>query len=73
MQNSNSNKQKVALKLEGLHCQNCVNSVTKALQKLAGISDFSVTVTDLECVIDTNLIKVEDIKNIIDELGFEAV
>ena len=65
--------QKVVLKLEGLHCQNCVNSVTNALKKIAGISDLLVTVSSLECNIDNNLVNLDLIKNTITDLGFDVV
>lgn len=57
------------LKVKDMHCQNCVNRITKAL-KAANII-FSVSLEDKTVTIDDDVF-VETAISILDDTGFEA-
>ena len=61
----------IILKLDGLHCGNCVKSVEKALREVAGVESVSVYLEPQQAIVEGNA----DPKALIDagdEMGFEA-
>ena len=61
----------IILKLDGLHCGNCVKSVEKALREVVGVESVSVSLEPQQAVVEGN----PDLKVLIDavdEMGFEA-
>ncbi len=62
------------IKINGLRCQHCVSSVTKALEGIQGVSDVSV---DLEKSAATYTadpgVHPDTIKEAISKIGFEVV
>ncbi len=59
------------VKIEGMRCQHCVASVTKALQEIDGISDVSVDLDKKEATYSGEADR-ETIKQAIAAIGFEV-
>ena len=57
------------IEVGGMHCQNCANSVTKALSALPGLSNVSVDLGK-GLVSFEGEAPVDDIKAAIDKIGF---
>jgi Cu+-exporting ATPase len=59
----------------GMHCAACVRRIEKALGALAGVTAASVNLATEKASVTYNpeLIKISDIKNAIEELGFKAL
>jgi copper ion binding protein len=62
------------LKVSGMTCQGCVNSVTKVLEELPGVARVTVSLDKGEARVDYDGTRVsrEDMKRVVDEAGFEA-
>nr|XP_014353102.1 PREDICTED: copper-transporting ATPase 2 [Latimeria chalumnae] len=64
----------VKLKVEGMVCQSCVNTIEGKIGKLHGVLKIKVSLSSQEAVImyQPRIIQPEDLKNQIDDMGFEA-
>lgn len=55
---------KIELKVEGLSCGHCVNTVQKILSEMSGVELVKVSLPDnAEIVFDENIVSLADIKN----------
>jgi copper chaperone len=59
----------------GMHCQNCVNSVTNAISALDGVSDVKVSLEEkaAHVVFDESKVSEQSIMNAIEDIGFDAL
>ena len=66
---------KESLKVEGMTCQHCVQTITDALEKIAGINKVAVYLDKKEVQVDYNDEKtnLQEISDKIVEVGFELV
>ena len=66
---------KESLKVEGMTCQHCVQTITDALEKIAGINKVAVYIDKKEVQVDYNDEKtnLQEISDKIFEVGFELV
>ncbi len=60
------------VKIQGMRCQHCVASVTKALEEIDGISDVRVDLSAGEATYNGEA-DLETIKKAIAAIGFEVV
>ncbi|KAJ3074640.1 hypothetical protein HK102_005749, partial [Quaeritorhiza haematococci] len=62
------------ISVKGMVCQSCVNTITKAVSTLPGVSTVTVSLEKELATIhhDTTLISIEDLINAIEECGFDA-
>jgi copper chaperone len=61
----------IQLKLDGLHCGNCVKSVEKALREVAGVENVTVTLAPQFATVEGSA-SAEALISAVDEMGFEA-
>ncbi len=62
------------IKINGMSCQHCVASVTKALSEIDGISDVQVNLENGETTFnEQNPVDEQTIKDAIKKIGFEVV
>ena len=61
----------IILKLDGLHCGNCVKSVEKALREVVGVESVSVSLEPQQAVVEGSP-DPKALIDAIDEMGFEA-
>lgn len=64
---------KKTVKIEGMSCEHCVKSVETALNSLEGIASVKVNLDKKEAVIEAVDVEDKDIKQTIDDIGFEVV
>lgn len=67
--------EKITLKIEGMTCGGCVNSVTNVLKPIAGVSSVNVTLTPGEASIEFDPAKTNtsEFRNAIEDAGFDVV
>lgn len=62
------------LKIEGMTCGHCVSSVTKELEKVAGVSEVSVDLATASAHISAeNSVSQEQLQAAIDEAGYKLI
>ncbi|HGO5823582.1 TPA: heavy-metal-associated domain-containing protein [Mannheimia haemolytica] len=61
----------ITLQLDGLHCSNCVKSVEKALNGVAGVSQVSVTLDPQIAVVEGSA-EAQALIEAVEEIGFDA-
>ncbi|AIZ78260.1 heavy-metal-associated domain-containing protein [Actinobacillus equuli] len=61
----------ITLKLDGLHCGNCVKSVEKALNAVEGVTKATVTLDPQQAVVEGSA-TAEALITAVDDIGFEA-
>lgn len=61
----------ITLKLDGLHCGNCVKSVEKALNAIEGVTKATVTLDPQQAIVE-GFASTEALIATIDDIGFEA-
>lgn len=67
--------QTIVLGVEGMSCGHCVKNIEGAVAKLAGIDSVKVSLADKNVTVtfDEGKTTVEDIKNSIDDQGYDVV
>ncbi|MDY2947816.1 heavy-metal-associated domain-containing protein [Mannheimia varigena] len=61
----------IKLQLDGLHCSNCVKSVEKALNEVAGVTQAIVTLENQTAIVQGD-VAAEDLIAVVEDIGFEA-
>lgn len=61
----------ITLQLDGLHCGNCVKSVEKALNGVAGVNQVSVTLEPQIAVVEGSA-EAQALIEAVEEIGFDA-
>ncbi|MDR0664334.1 MAG: heavy-metal-associated domain-containing protein [Helicobacteraceae bacterium] len=64
--------EKTAIKINGMHCRRCVESVTKALEPFATQIVVDLDNGEAAFVYDPQKTDLEEIKSAIDDIGFEV-
>ncbi|HZP03394.1 MAG TPA: heavy-metal-associated domain-containing protein [Terracidiphilus sp.] len=60
------------LSIEGMHCDGCVNRVTKALSSVDGVRVDSVMVGAATVTVDPKRVSPEQVAAAVDRIGFTA-
>ncbi|HIU73488.1 MAG TPA: heavy-metal-associated domain-containing protein [Candidatus Aphodousia faecipullorum] len=60
------------MKVEGMHCQNCVKAVTEAVSALPGAKGVEVSLEKGQVKWDEMGVSEEKVKEAIEDIGFEA-
>ena len=73
MTQSNNTKQ-ISFQIEGMTCSNCSNTIEKKLNSLDGIYNANINIATEKGQVqfDTSKIKLEDIRLVVDKLGYKA-
>nr|DBA32557.1 TPA: hypothetical protein GDO54_000340 [Pyxicephalus adspersus] len=74
MKGMNYKEEVVKIRIEGMTCQSCVNTIEGKIGKLQGVQKIKVSLTGQEAVIvyDPLYIQPEDLRKHIDDMGFVA-
>ncbi|KAM4700201.1 copper-transporting ATPase 2 [Discoglossus pictus] len=64
----------VKIRIEGMTCQSCVNTIEGKIGKIQGVRKIKVSLSSQEAIIMyySDIIQPEDLRNHIDNMGFEA-
>jgi copper chaperone len=62
------------LKIDGMHCQGCVSSVTKKLSEINGVSEVNVSLDDACAVVryDDKTVNVNSLVDAVENAGFDC-
>ena len=61
------------IKIEGMHCPNCVAAVKNALAELEGITHVDVSLEDAQAIVEAEEIADEVLQETIEDIGFDVV
>ena len=61
------------IKIEGMHCPNCVAAVKNALAELEGITHVDVSLEDAQAIVEVEEIADEVLQETIEDIGFDVV
>ena len=65
---------KIKLTISGMHCASCATNVEKALKKVRGVNNTSVSIMTNKAIIEAeDNLNPEDLKKVIDKLGYKIV
>lgn len=66
--------EKIEFKLEGLHCDGCVKSVTRMLTAVPGVDAVDVSLAESKASVayDPSLAQLADFKRAVERAGFKA-
>ncbi|MGA1875587.1 MAG: heavy metal translocating P-type ATPase [bacterium] len=66
---------KTSLKIEGMHCAGCVASVEKALSRINGVEEASVSLSaeTARVIYDPALVSLDDLAAAVDNLGYRVI
>nr|7SI3_A Chain A, P-type Cu(+) transporter [Xenopus tropicalis]7SI6_A Chain A, P-type Cu(+) transporter [Xenopus tropicalis]7SI7_A Chain A, P-type Cu(+) transporter [Xenopus tropicalis] len=64
----------IKIRVEGMTCQSCVNTIEGKIGKIQGVQKIKVSLTGQEAVItyQSHIIQAEDLRKYIEDMGFEA-
>jgi copper chaperone len=67
-------QEKTNLAVEGMSCEHCVNSITKAVGALKGVATVNVDLQNKQVAVayDPQLISIYNIKEAIEDQGYEV-
>ncbi|MDE6357297.1 MAG: copper ion binding protein [Eubacteriales bacterium] len=65
--------EKITLNVNGMSCGHCESAVKKALSELDGVKDVFVDLTGKTVTVEFEEISTEEIKNTIEDLGYDVV
>ncbi|MCY9665718.1 copper ion binding protein [Paenibacillus alginolyticus] len=63
----------IILKVEGMSCNHCVNSVEKAVRELGAEGKVNLANKEVEVQFDETKLSIEAIKDAIEEQGYDVV
>lgn len=65
---------KIKLTIEGMHCASCTSNIERALKKINGVKEVSVSVMTKKGFVEAeDNVKTEDVKNVVSKVGYKVV
>ena len=65
---------KVKITLDGMHCASCANNVEKAIRKVDGINNVSVSLMTKKAIVECDdKVSNEELKKAIEKTGYRVV
>ena len=61
------------IKIEGMHCPNCVAAVKRELEALEGVSKVDVSLEEAQAIVDAEGVSDETLQAAIEDIGFDVV
>ena len=61
------------IKIEGMHCPNCVAAVKRELEALEGVSKVDVSLEDAQAIVEVEDVADETLQEAIEDIGFDIV
>jgi copper chaperone len=61
------------IKIEGMHCMNCVAAVKRELEALEGVSKVDVNLEDAQAIVEAEDVADETLQEVIEDIGFDVV
>ena len=61
------------IKIEGMHCPNCVAAVKRELEAIEGVSKVDVSLEDAQAIVEVEDVADETLQEAIEDIGFDVV
>ena len=61
------------IKIEGMHCPNCVAAVKRELEAIEGVSKVDISLEDAQAIVEVEDVADETLQEAIEDIGFDVV
>lgn len=61
------------IKIEGMHCMNCVAAVKRELEALEGVTKVDVSLEEAQAIVEIENVADETLQETIEDIGFDVV
>ena len=61
------------IKIEGMHCMNCVAAVKRELEALEGVTKVDVSLEEALAIVEVENVADETLQEAIEDIGFDVV
>ena len=61
------------IKIDGMHCMNCVAAVKRELEALEGVSKVDVSLEEAQAIVEAEGVSVDALQAAIEDIGFDVV
>ena len=61
------------IKIEGMHCPNCVAAVKRELEALEGVSKVDVSLEEAQAIVEAEGVSDNALQAAIEDIGFDVV
>ena len=61
------------IKIEGMHCPNCVAAVKRELEALDGVTKVDVSLEEAQAIVEVENVADETLQEAIEDIGFDVV
>ena len=62
-----------SIKIEGMHCMNCVAAVKRELEALDGVTKVDVSLEEAQAIVEVENVADETLQETIEDIGFDVV
>ena len=62
-----------SIKIEGMHCPNCVAAVKRELEALEGVTKVDVSLEEAQAIVEVENVTDETLQETIEDIGFDVV
>ena len=62
-----------SIKIEGMHCMNCVAAVKRELEALEGVAKVDVSLEEAQAIVEVENVADETLQETIEDIGFDVV
>ena len=61
------------IKIEGMHCPNCIAAVKRELEALEGVSKVDVSLEEAQAIVEAEGVSDDALQAAIEDIGFDVV
>ena len=61
------------IKIEGMHCMNCVAAVKREVEALEGVTKVDVSLEEAQAIVEVENVADETLQETIEDIGFDVV
>ena len=61
------------IKIEGMHCMNCVAAVKRELEALEGVTKVDVSLEEAQAIVEVENVADATLQETIEDIGFDVV
>ena len=61
------------IKIEGMHCMNCVAAVKRELEAIEGVTKVDVSLEEAKAIVEVENVADETLQEAIEDIGFDVV
>ena len=62
-----------SIKIEGMHCPNCVAAVKRELEALDGVTKVDVSLEEAQAIVEVENVADETLQEAIEDIGFDVI